>query len=323
MDNIDRNLATFLHPPLVAFLAITGDAMGEQKHAFASAAGGLGPGGVSGLRAAQISRDDNFQTQRERRKRSKDGSTGQQIEVWDDADFDNSEVGSTTPRSLAASGGLIPTLDERAGEGSSSAVLDRNMANATVKMRISNTSSVSADAFDGSGGGQDDGSLSGHSFIRHLSKHSMPATPTSTASSSGSKKEFTRTPDDAPERGDKNDVLLRLCALFPFTAQETNEISLATGDVIDVTSSDESGWWLGRVKGVSGYFPQTYCRALTQEEELDHLGKQSSRNLFVVSDCAGAVSRNCPMPRVSSGTSAGSTGRSYHRRLSSLKVRND
>lgn len=46
-------------------------------------------------------------------------------------------------------------------------------------------------------------------------------------------------------------------ALFDYTAQTDDELSLAEGDIIEIVHRDASGWWTGRLRGREGFFPGT------------------------------------------------------------------
>lgn len=47
-------------------------------------------------------------------------------------------------------------------------------------------------------------------------------------------------------------------ALYPYKAQNEDELSFEKGDVIVVLSKDEESWWRGELNGVSGVFPSNY-----------------------------------------------------------------
>lgn len=85
------------------------------------------------------------------------------------------------------------------------------------------------------------------------------------------------TDDDTGSRSDRRAVLMRLMSNFDFSPQETNELELRRGDIIEVYEKDPSGWWVGRANHATGYFPQTYARELTEEEELKFLAERAQR----------------------------------------------
>lgn len=50
----------------------------------------------------------------------------------------------------------------------------------------------------------------------------------------------------------------RVMALYPYQAQNEDELSFEKGDVISVLGKEESAWWRGELNGVSGVFPSNY-----------------------------------------------------------------
>eukprot|EP00824_Muranothrix_gubernata_P000410 TRINITY_DN10471_c1_g1_i1.p1 TRINITY_DN10471_c1_g1~~TRINITY_DN10471_c1_g1_i1.p1 ORF type:complete len:916 (+),score=261.63 TRINITY_DN10471_c1_g1_i1:394-2748(+) len=53
-------------------------------------------------------------------------------------------------------------------------------------------------------------------------------------------------------------------ALFDFTGQDSNFLSVKAGDVITILAKDESGWWMGERNGVKGYFPSNYTQEIVE-----------------------------------------------------------
>ncbi|KAK0141966.1 Unconventional myosin-Ie [Merluccius polli] len=47
-------------------------------------------------------------------------------------------------------------------------------------------------------------------------------------------------------------------ALYAYDAQDTDELSFNAEDVIDIIKEDASGWWMGRLRGKQGLFPNNY-----------------------------------------------------------------
>jgi myosin I len=47
-------------------------------------------------------------------------------------------------------------------------------------------------------------------------------------------------------------------ALYDFAAENPDELSFATGDIIDITDSSAPDWWQGSCNGASGIFPANY-----------------------------------------------------------------
>lgn len=75
----------------------------------------------------------------------------------------------------------------------------------------------------------------------------------------------------------RNDVLLRVVAMYDFSPQEANELEVHEGDVIEVTAKHDGGWWCGQIGRSLGYFPRNYTRELTTKEELDFLEERERR----------------------------------------------
>jgi len=49
-------------------------------------------------------------------------------------------------------------------------------------------------------------------------------------------------------------------AEYPFEPREDGEVGFAVGDEIEVIEQDDSGWWVGIVKGKKGQFPGNYVK---------------------------------------------------------------
>ncbi|XP_055517181.1 unconventional myosin-Ie isoform X2 [Leucoraja erinacea] len=47
-------------------------------------------------------------------------------------------------------------------------------------------------------------------------------------------------------------------ALYAYDAQDTDELSFNADDVIEIVKEDPSGWWIGRLRGKQGLFPNNY-----------------------------------------------------------------
>jgi hypothetical protein len=44
-------------------------------------------------------------------------------------------------------------------------------------------------------------------------------------------------------------------ALYDNKADDDTELTFRAGDVITIEAKDESGWWLGALRGMRGFFP--------------------------------------------------------------------
>ncbi|CAN8068473.1 unnamed protein product [Agarophyton chilense] len=79
------------------------------------------------------------------------------------------------------------------------------------------------------------------------------------------------------EGGTRTEVVMRVVAKYDFAPQETNELELRTGDVVEVTAMTDGGWWMGQKGRSCGYFPQNYTRELTAEEEIAYMNDRIRR----------------------------------------------
>uniref|UniRef100_A0A8C4QYQ5 SH3-domain kinase binding protein 1 n=1 Tax=Eptatretus burgeri TaxID=7764 RepID=A0A8C4QYQ5_EPTBU len=59
-----------------------------------------------------------------------------------------------------------------------------------------------------------------------------------------------------------------LCkALFPYTAQNEDELSLKEGDLVAIIAKDcgDAGWWEGEIQGRRGVFPDNFVKVISSE----------------------------------------------------------
>ncbi|XP_029038941.2 intersectin-2 isoform X7 [Osmia bicornis bicornis] len=63
----------------------------------------------------------------------------------------------------------------------------------------------------------------------------------------------------------------RVMALYPYQAQNEDELSFEKGDVITVLAKQEAAWWKGELNGVSGVFPSNYVSPMSNEMTTDLL----------------------------------------------------
>lgn len=65
-------------------------------------------------------------------------------------------------------------------------------------------------------------------------------------------------------------------ALYDYDADDRTSLSFQQGDIIQVITQLESGWWDGVIDGVRGWFPSNYCQLVTGPiEEGDDNGHES------------------------------------------------
>ncbi|KAI5460050.1 putative cell division control protein Cdc25 [Mariannaea sp. PMI_226] len=61
-------------------------------------------------------------------------------------------------------------------------------------------------------------------------------------------------------------------ALYDYEADDRTSLSFHEGDVIQVITQLDSGWWDGVINGVRGWFPSNYCQIITNADEIpDHI----------------------------------------------------
>uniref|UniRef100_A0A3Q1EGW0 Osteoclast-stimulating factor 1 n=1 Tax=Acanthochromis polyacanthus TaxID=80966 RepID=A0A3Q1EGW0_9TELE len=51
-------------------------------------------------------------------------------------------------------------------------------------------------------------------------------------------------------------------ALYNFTPEHDDELTLKEGDLLDIWAKEENGWWFGTLNGQTGHFPSTYVEEL-------------------------------------------------------------
>ncbi|KAI0024883.1 ras guanine nucleotide exchange factor domain-containing protein [Xylariomycetidae sp. FL0641] len=62
-------------------------------------------------------------------------------------------------------------------------------------------------------------------------------------------------------------------ALYDYEADDRISLSFHEGDVIQVITQLESGWWDGVINGVRGWFPSNYCQIVTSPDELPEIAQ--------------------------------------------------
>lgn len=71
--------------------------------------------------------------------------------------------------------------------------------------------------------------------------------------------------DDDKEQGEITPELCSIgkCkALYNFTPEQDDELTLKEGDLLDIYRKEENGWWFGKLSGKTGHFPSTYVEEL-------------------------------------------------------------
>ncbi|KAI1106882.1 ras GEF [Jackrogersella minutella] len=68
-------------------------------------------------------------------------------------------------------------------------------------------------------------------------------------------------------------------ALYDYEADDRTSLSFHDGDVIQVITQLESGWWDGVINGVRGWFPSNYCQIITNPDEIpEHMQNIDGEN---------------------------------------------
>ena len=53
-------------------------------------------------------------------------------------------------------------------------------------------------------------------------------------------------------------------ALYDYEAQDADELTLKTDEIVTITKRDPSGWWQGRIHGKEGLFPGNYVEEIVR-----------------------------------------------------------
>lgn len=53
-------------------------------------------------------------------------------------------------------------------------------------------------------------------------------------------------------------IVDKVIALYPYKAQNDDELSFEKDDIISVLGRDEPEWWRGECQGLTGLFPSNY-----------------------------------------------------------------
>jgi len=64
-------------------------------------------------------------------------------------------------------------------------------------------------------------------------------------------------------------------ALFDYDADDRTSLSFRQGDIIQVITQLESGWWDGVIHGVRGWFPSNYCAVVNVDDGRSRLASDS------------------------------------------------
>jgi len=73
---------------------------------------------------------------------------------------------------------------------------------------------------------------------------------------------------NSPSRGNVPQPVMYVRALYDYEADDRTSLSFHEGDIIQVITQLESGWWDGVINGVRGWFPSNYCQAIASSEDM-------------------------------------------------------
>lgn len=65
-------------------------------------------------------------------------------------------------------------------------------------------------------------------------------------------------------------------ALYDYEADDRTSLSFHEGDIIQVITQLESGWWDGVINGVRGWFPSNYCQIITGPDDVAESDQQDN-----------------------------------------------
>ncbi|XP_004557734.2 nostrin isoform X1 [Maylandia zebra] len=97
---------------------------------------------------------------------------------------------------------------------------------------------------------------------------STSPTQESQTAESGSTVNGVLEPHTEEDKGQADKTTPELCsigkckAIYNFTPEHDDELALNEGDLLDIYSKEENGWWFGMLNGQMGHFPSTYVEEL-------------------------------------------------------------
>ncbi|KAG2185995.1 hypothetical protein INT43_002433 [Umbelopsis isabellina] len=77
-------------------------------------------------------------------------------------------------------------------------------------------------------------------------------------------------------------VICRVQAMYPYQSGDSSALSFGKGDIIEVLTQLESGWWDGWCNGLRGWFPSNYVVIIEDEPEMiaGDFGSQQSNKMY-------------------------------------------
>ena len=77
---------------------------------------------------------------------------------------------------------------------------------------------------------------------------------------------------------------VKYSAVYPYTAQNDDEITFCTGDVINLISKSTDNWWRGELRGKIGLFPANYVQELREEFKKNDTRSIENELEFVITE---------------------------------------
>ena len=72
---------------------------------------------------------------------------------------------------------------------------------------------------------------------------------------------------DQPQAGDEQYISTFFCrALYDYQTNDSSSLSFHKGDIIEVLTRLESGWWDGLLNEERGWFPSNYVTVISDQE---------------------------------------------------------
>jgi len=107
--------------------------------------------------------------------------------------------------------------------------------------------------------------------INHSRSNSSSYSPAVYESPSIKSSIISQAPAPIPRQSVSKNYLRQVRANFDFTAEASNELSMKAGDIINVISEIDEGWWQGEMadgSGRTGIFPQNYTSEITPQNQI-------------------------------------------------------
>jgi len=91
---------------------------------------------------------------------------------------------------------------------------------------------------------------------------------------------------------DKTNAIVQRCkVVFSYQENNSDELSLAVGDIIEVLGEVEEGWWRGKLKGRVGVFPSNFVEVIPNPSPVS-ANRQSVTSTVVAANTTNSILRN-------------------------------